>query len=38
MTVDPMRQADIARRVSNMARAPRCGARPALVIPAGKRP
>jgi hypothetical protein len=27
MTIDPMRQADVARRVSNMARAPRCGAK-----------
>jgi ribosomal protein L32 len=27
MTTDPMRQADIARRVSNLNKAPRCGAR-----------
>ena len=27
MTNDPMRQADIARRLANMAKAPRCGAR-----------
>jgi hypothetical protein len=27
MTHDPMRQADIARRLSNLAIAPRCGAR-----------
>jgi hypothetical protein len=27
MTHDPKRQADIARRVSNLNRAPRCGAR-----------
>lgn len=26
MTYDPMRQADIARRLSNLPRAPRCGA------------
>ena len=27
MTYDPMRQADIERRLANMAKAPRCGAR-----------
>jgi len=27
MTDDPMRQADIERRLANMAKAPRCGAR-----------
>jgi hypothetical protein len=27
MTHDPMRQADIDRRLANMAKAPRCGAR-----------
>jgi hypothetical protein len=27
MTNDPMRQADIQRRLSNMAKAPRCGAK-----------
>jgi hypothetical protein len=27
MTHDPMRQADILRRLSNLAKAPRCGAR-----------
>ena len=27
MTHDPMRQADIARRLANMNRAPRCGAK-----------
>ena len=27
MTHDPMRQADIERRLSNLAKAPRCGAR-----------
>ena len=27
MTHDPMRQADINRRLANMAKAPRCGAR-----------
>jgi len=27
MTVDPMRQADIHRRLANMAKAPRCGAK-----------
>jgi hypothetical protein len=27
MTHDPMRQADIERRLANMAKAPRCGAR-----------
>ena len=27
MTYDPMRQADIERRLANMARAPRCGAK-----------
>jgi ribosomal protein L32 len=27
MTDDPMRQADIARRLSNLNKAPRCGAR-----------
>ena len=27
MTHDPMRQADIARRLANMATAPRCGAK-----------
>src|SRR5262245_11853535 len=27
MTHDPMRQADIARRLSNLSKAPRCGAR-----------
>ena len=27
MTHDPMRQADIARRLANLAKAPRCGAK-----------
>jgi len=27
MTDDPMRQADVERRLANMAKAPRCGAR-----------
>jgi hypothetical protein len=27
MTYDPMRQADIERRLANMAKAPRCGAK-----------
>jgi len=27
MTYDPMRQADVERRLSNLAKAPRCGAR-----------
>ena len=27
MTYDPMRQADIQRRLANMAKAPRCGAK-----------
>ena len=27
MTHDPMRQADVARRLSNMSKAPRCGAK-----------
>jgi hypothetical protein len=27
MTDDPMRQADIERRLANMAKAPRCGAK-----------
>jgi hypothetical protein len=37
MTHDPMRQADIDRRLANMAKAPRCGAGRAGVAPAGRR-
>jgi len=37
MTVDPMRQADIARRVSNLNKAPRCRHGPAPANPAGRQ-
>jgi hypothetical protein len=37
MTHDPIRQADIERRLANLAKAPRCGARTRMGHPAGKR-
>ena len=36
MTNDPKRQADIERRLGNMARAPRCGARTRAGNPVGR--
>jgi hypothetical protein len=38
MRDDPMRQADIQRRLANLAKAPRCAPRPALVIHASRPP
>jgi glucans biosynthesis protein len=36
MTHDPMRQADIERRLANMAKAPRCGAKTRAGAPCGQ--